>query len=219
MARLSSMKYSPEILKILNKRYPQKGDMDLGNPEDSLIATIMSAQTTDAQVLKMFPGFRNKFPNWQSLAKANQEDIATAMNTIGLYRNKAKSIKALAQKIIADHNSKVPSSMEELITLPGVGRKTASCVLSACFNQPAIAVDTHVFRISHRLGWTKGKDAIKVEKELAKLVPQKSWSSINRTFVHFGRDICKARGPRCTICPIAKYCEYPGKELAKKNVS
>ena len=187
--------------------------MDLGNPADSLIATIMSARTTDAQVLKMFPGFRKKFPNWQSLDKANVNDIAKAMNTIGLYRNKAKSIKALAQKIISDYNDKVPDSMEELVKLPGVGRKTASCVLSNCFNQPAIAVDTHVFRVSHRLGWAKGKDAVKVEKELAELISKKLWSSINLTFVPFGREICKSRSPQCLKCPIIKYCEFPNKNL------
>lgn len=185
--------------------------MDLGNPADSLIATIMSARTTDAQVLKMFPSFRKKFPTWESLANANIRSIASAMNTIGLYRNKAKSIKALAQKIIKDHDGKVPSNMEELVALPGVGRKTASCVLSACFDKPAIAVDTHVFRIAHRIGWANGKDAVKVEKELAELVPKKSWSDINRTFVHFGREICKPGKPLCYKCPIAKYCKYSNK--------
>lgn len=171
----------------------------------------MSARTTDAQVLKMFPSFRKKFPNWKKLAEADVNDIAKAMNTIGLYRNKAKSLKGLAQKIIADYDDKVPESMEELITLPGVGRKTASCVLSNCFNEPAIAVDTHVFRISRRLGWAKGKDAKKVEKELADLVPKTSWSNINLTFVPFGRDICKPQKPQCYKCPIAKYCEYKDK--------
>ncbi|MBD3281603.1 endonuclease III [Candidatus Uhrbacteria bacterium] len=207
------MKYHPEILKTLKKHYPQKGDMDLGSPADSLLATIMSARTTDAQVLKMFPSFRKKFPNWNTLAKAKVEDIASAMNTIGLYRNKAKSIKALSQKIITDHQGKVPNNMDELVALPGVGRKTASCVLSACYNKPAIAVDTHVFRIAHRLGWAKGKDVVKVEKELAELVPQKSWSHINRTFVHFGREICKPGKPLCYKCPIASYCAYPNKTL------
>ncbi len=200
-----------KVLKILRSQYPQKADMDLGNPSDSLIATIMSARTTDAQVLKMFPSFRKKFPNWKKLAEANVNDIAKAMNTIGLYRNKAKSLKALAQKIIADYDSKVPESMDLLVTLPGVGRKTASCVLSNCFDKHAIAVDTHVFRISRRLGWAKGKDAIKVEKELADLVPKTSWSNINLTFVPFGRDICKTQKPHCYKCPIAKYCEYKDK--------
>jgi endonuclease-3 len=206
------MKKEPvKVLKILKSRYHEKADMDLGNPADSLIATIMSARTTDAQVLKMFPSFRKKFPNWKKLAEADVNDIAKAMNTIGLYRNKAKSLKGLAQKIIADYDDKVPESMEELITLPGVGRKTASCVLSNCFNEPAIAVDTHVFRISRRLGWAKGKDAKKVEKELADLVPKTSWSNINLTFVPFGRDICKPQKPQCYKCPIAKYCEYKDK--------
>ncbi|MFZ6015844.1 MAG: endonuclease III [Patescibacteria group bacterium] len=207
------MKDQIQVLTILKKHYPQKADMNLGDPGDSLIATIMSARTTDAQVLKMFPGFRKKFPNWKKLADAKLEDIAKAMNTIGLYRNKAKSIKALAQKIITDHNGKVPNNMEDLVALPGVGRKTASCVLSECFHQPAIAVDTHVFRISRRLGWAKADNPIKVEKELAALIPKEFWSSINRTFVHFGRDICKPQKPQCYRCPVAKFCRFPNKNL------
>ncbi len=185
--------------------------MNLGDPADSLLVTLMSARTTDAQVLKIFPNFRKKFATWQSLANAKEDEIASAINTIGLYRNKSKSIKSLARKIITDHQGRVPGDMNELVALPGVGRKTASCVLSACFNKPAIAVDTHVFRIAHRLGWAKGKDAVTVEKELADLVPKKSWSDINRTFVHFGRDICKAGHPLCHKCPIEKYCNYPNK--------
>ncbi|MBU2566476.1 endonuclease III [Patescibacteria group bacterium] len=198
-------------LKILKKLYPQKPDMDLGNPEDSLLATIMSARTTDAQVLKMFPDFRKKFPNWKKLASADLIDIAKSMNTIGLFRNKAKSIKSLAQQILKDYDGKVPDTMEDLVKLSGVGRKTASCVLSTCFNKPAIAVDTHVFRISKRLGWAKGKNPIIVEKELAKLVPLKWWSHINHTFVPFGRDICKPGKPQCYRCPINKYCNYSNK--------
>jgi len=202
-----------KVLKILKNKYPQKADMDLGNPSDSLIATIMSARTTDAQVLKMFPAFRKKFPNWKKLAESDINDIAEPMNTIGLYRNKAKSLKALAQKLVSEYKGEVPNTMERLIELPGVGRKTASCVLSNCFNKPAIAVDTHVFRISRRLGWAKGKDAVKVEKELADLVPKSAWSKINLTFVPFGRDICKPGKSQCYRCPIVKYCEYQNKNL------
>ncbi len=201
-----------EVVKTLKKRYPQKADMDLGNPEDSLIATIFSARTTDAQVLKMFPAFRRKFPTWKKLAAADVADIAKAINTIGLYRNKAKSAKALAQKILADFGGKVPQTMEELVALPGVGRKTASCVLSQSFGLPAVAVDTHVFRIAHRLGWSKGKTPEKVEDDIKKIVPEKLWGDVNRTMVRFGREVCVGgKRPKCWICPVAKWCAFKPK--------
>lgn len=198
-----------KIILALKKRYPQKADMDLGNPADSLIATIFSARTTDVQVLKMFPAFRKKFPDWKSLAQAKESDIAESINTIGLYRNKAKSVKALAQKIIRDFGGRVPKTMDELVMLPGVGRKTASCILSVCFDVPAVAVDTHVFRIAHRLGWSKGKTPEKVEEDIKKMLPEKMWGEVNRTMVRFGREICiGGKKPKCWMCPVAKRCKY-----------
>lgn len=207
------MKHEAEsVVLVLKKRYPQKADMDLGNPDDSLLATIFSARTTDAQVLKMFPAFRRKFPTWKKLAASDVADIAQAINTIGLYRNKAKSVKALAQKVLADFGGKVPRTMEELVTLPGVGRKTASCVLSQSFGVPAVAVDTHVFRIAHRLGWSKGKTPEKVEEDIKKIVPEKLWGDVNRTMVRFGREICVGgKKPKCWLCPLAKWCAYSPK--------
>jgi len=205
------MKNVTSVLKTLGKRYTETGMTDLGNPEDTLIATVLSAQTTDVQVLRVYPGLRKKFPTLTSLAKADWKDIAKEINTIGLFRTKAKSVKKLAQMLLEDFDGKVPSTMEELVRLPGVGRKTASVVLSFCFGKPAIAVDTHVFRIARRLGWTKAKDAKRVELDLMKLVPEKQWSEINRTMVPFGRDICQARVPECWRCPVAKWCAYPHK--------
>lgn len=203
------MDNAAKTILILNKYYPQKPDMDLGNPDDSLIATILSARTTDAQVLKMFPAFRKKFPDWNKLAKADVKTIARSISTIGLYRNKAKALKALGQRLLKDFDGKVPNDMKSLVSLPGVGRKTASCVLSYCFGVPSVAVDTHVFRITHRLGWAKAKDPEKVEEEIKKAVPKPLWSDVNRTMVHFGRDICIAGlKPKCWKCPVAKYCAY-----------
>ncbi len=209
---MSTKQNAIKIVDALRKRYPQKPDMDLGNADDSLIATIMSARTTDAQVLKMFPGFRRKFPTWKKLASADLRDVAAAMNTIGLYRNKAKSLKALARKIIADFDGKVPRTMDELVTLPGVGRKTASCVLAYAYGVPAIAVDTHVFRIAHRLGWSKGKTPEKVEYDIKKILPEKLWNDVNRTMVRFGREICVGgKKPKCWLCPVAKWCVFAPK--------
>lgn len=208
-----------KIIKVLKRRYPQKPDMDLGNPDDSLIATILSARTTDAQVLKMFPGFRRKFPTWKKLAMADVSRIATNLNTIGLYRNKAKSLKALAQKLLKDHDGQVPRTMDQLVALPGVGRKTASCVLAYCFGVPAIAVDTHVFRIAKRLGWSKAKTPEKVEQDIKNLLPEKYWNEVNRALVRFGREICVGGlKPKCGLCPVAEWCAYEFKTKNSKSV-
>jgi len=196
------------ILNVLVKRYPQKGMMDLGNPEDTLIATILSARTRDTQVLKIYPAFRKRFPTLRDLARASVSSIATSINTIGMFRNKAKSIHALAERLISSFNGKVPGTMDELLTLPGVGRKTASCVLSSSFSVPAVAVDTHVFRIAHRLGWTTENDPDHVEEEIKTLIPKKRWSDVNRVIVQFGRDICQPRTPHCYACPVAKHCPF-----------
>jgi len=183
----------------------------MGNAEDTLIATLLSARTTDIQVLRVYPGLRKAYPTLVSLAKAHESAIASKIASIGLFRNKAKAVKALAKKLLSDFSGNVPRTMEELVSLPGVGRKTASCVLAYAYKIPAIAVDTHVFRITHRLGWAKGKTAEQVEMELRDLVPQKSWININRSMVQFGRDICKPGTPQCYRCPVAKWCTYPNK--------
>ncbi len=214
---MKTVEFAPRVLKILGKRYPGTGMTDLGNPEDTLIATLLSAQTTDVQVLRVYPGLRKRFPTLSSLAEADWQDIAKEINTVGLFRTKAKAVKQLAQMLLAEFGGKVPSTMEELIRLPGVGRKTASVVLSFSFGKPAIAVDTHVFRIARRLGWTKAKDPKRMETELMKAVPERLWSEINRSMVPFGRDICQARRPQCWRCPVAEWCAYPNKTVSSSH--
>ena len=199
------------VIRVLKKTYPGKGMMDLGNPEDTLIATILSARTRDTQVLKVYPGFRKKFPTLASLAKADPSDIAAAISSIGFYHNKAKSISGVAKRLVAEYGGAVPSNMDDLLTLPGVGRKTANCVRAFAFNQPAVCVDTHVFRVTHRLGWTKGKTPERVEQDLIRLVPKKIWSDVNRTMVQFGRDVCQPIKPQCWRCPVAKWCPFEPK--------
>lgn len=207
-----------KVIATLGRRYTRKGDMDLGSPEDTILGVLLSARTTDAQVLKAFPAFRKAFPTWTSLARADVTEIEKRINTIGLYRAKARAIKGLAQKILKEFGGKVPRTMEELTTLPGVGRKTASCVLSYAFGVPAIAVDTHVFRITHRLGWTTGKTPERVEQDLKALVPKRYWDEINRTMVQFGRDICVGgKTPRCWRCPVAAWCAYTPKTPKPKS--
>lgn len=201
-------------IRILDKRYPEKGMVDFGNAKDTLIATLLSARTTDKQVVKVYPDFRKRFPTFEDLAAANIADLEKPIATIGLYQAKAKAIKGLAKKILAEHGGRVPKTMEALVDLPGVGRKTASCVLWYAFRIPAVAVDTHVFRIAHRLGWATGKSPEKVEQELKALIPEKHWGKINRAFVHFGRDICKAGEPECWRCPVRDQCAYKHKTPA-----
>ncbi len=198
-------------IQLLEKRYPLKGMVDLGTPEDTLLATLLSARTRDEQVLKVYPALRKKFPKLSDLAKADIADIVKCIATIGLYRGKARAIKLLAKRVVEVYDGKIPSTMEDLLTLPGVGRKTASCVLWYGFGKPAMAVDTHVFRVAHRLGWAKGKTSEIVEQELMKLVPRKLWGEVNRVFVQFGRDICRPGIPQCYRCPVARWCAYQPK--------
>lgn len=199
------------VIRTLAKRYTQKADMDLGNPKDTLLGVLLSARTTDKQVLKIFPAFKKRFPTFRSLADASIADIASFISTIGLYRSKAKAIHGLAKIILETHGGKVPGTMEDLIRLPGVGRKTANCVLSHVFEQDTVCVDTHVLRISHRLGWSKGKTPERVERDLMTLVPKPLWREINRTFVHFGRDVCRGGTPQCWRCPVRDMCPYQPK--------
>jgi endonuclease III len=196
------------VIDILAKRYPQKADMNLGNPKDTLLGVLLSARTKDSQVLKIYPAFKKKFPTFSSLASSAPSEIAKSISSIGLYKSKAKAIHGLARRIIAEYGGKVPGTMEDLTSLPGVGRKTANCVLNYVFNEPTVCVDTHVFRIAHRLGWSKGKTPIEVEMDLQKLVPKRGWPLINKTFVHFGRDLCQPIRPKCSECPVAKWCEH-----------
>jgi endonuclease-3 len=200
-----------KVICLLAKRYTAKGMVDLGNPEDTLIATLLSARTRDEQVVKIYPDFRKAFPRLKDLATADARAIAKKISSVNFFRNKSKAIKALASRLVNEFHGCVPETLEELITLPGVGRKTASCVMWYGFGKPAMAVDTHVFRITRRLGWAKGKNPEIVEQELMKLVPEKLWGEVNRSFIHFGRDICKPQTPQCWKCPVEKWCAYKPK--------
>ncbi len=201
----------PFIMRILKRRYQAKGMVDMGKAEDTLFATVLSAQSTDVQVLKAYPGFRKRFPTLKSLSGAPLKDIEQSIATIGLFHAKARSLKGIAEKLRAEHKGVVPRTMDELLTLPGVGRKTASCVLWYAYGIPAMAVDTHVSRITQRLGWAKGKTPEQIEEQLKETVPRRYWGDVNRTMVQFGREICRAPKPLCFMCPLAAWCPYPSK--------
>lgn len=212
------MRSEARIIQRLDKRYPQKGDMDLGNPKDTLLGVLLSARTKDSQVLKLFPAFKKRFPTFKSLAEASPKEIEPYLSTIGLYRAKAKAIHGLAKMILDRYHGEVPSTMDELRSLPGVGRKTANCVLAYVFGKQTVCVDTHVFRISHRLGWSKGKTPEVVERDLQRLIPEATWNVINRTFVRFGREICVPGKPKCAQCPLKEMCPT-GKPRTKSQES
>ncbi len=202
-----------KIIETLKRNFPGKGAVELDRPEDVLLATVLSARTRDEQVLKVYPKLRKRFPTLASLKKASVPEIADTIKEIGLYRAKAKSVKGIAEALIATHDGEVPDTMEALVALPGVGRKTANCVLCYAFKKPAIAVDTHVHRIANRLGWVRTHEPQKTEFALMQLIPKRLWLHVNRVFVQFGRTVCIPGRPRCWKCPVARLCRYPRKTI------
>lgn len=200
-----------KALQALCKRYTAVAMIDTGTAEDTLIMTLLSARSRDEQIITAYPLLRKAFPTLKSLANADIKVIEAQIKTIGLYHAKARAVKALAQMLLANFKGKVPCTMEELVTLPGVGRKTASCVLGYAFKLPAIAVDTHVFRVARRLGWAQENTPDRVEEELKQVIPKKVWREVNRVFIQFGRDICKPRKPECWRCPIREACVFQPK--------
>ncbi|MDR3137208.1 MAG: endonuclease III [Coriobacteriales bacterium] len=197
-----------QVVRQLATLYP--GEQCLlthSDPFTLLIAVLLSAQTTDAAVNRISPTLFARWPDASSLAAASRQDVEQVIRTIGLYRSKARNCIACAQRLLSDFGGQVPNTMDELISLPGVGRKTANLVLNGAFGKVCgIAVDTHVFRIAGRLGLTNGKTPSQVEADLMRVYPRKYWSSINHMWVLFGREFCQARRPRCPQCPVGDLC-------------
>ena len=201
------------MLERLKDRYPVvKTQLDHKTPFQLLIATIMSAQCTDNQVNKVTKKLFARYPDPSGLALAPLHDIKRIIYSTGFYNNKSKNIKACAQAVLEHYNSIVPKDIDALTSLPGVGRKTANVVRSAAFGFPAIVVDTHVLRLSQRLGLTRKKDPVKVEFELMEIIPESSWSDLSLQFIYFGREICDAKKPLCDICPLFDICPTRGKK-------
>jgi endonuclease-3 len=199
------------IYKILSKTYPNvKCELDYKNPFQLLVATVLSAQCTDKRVNKTTPALFKKYPNVKKMAAADIRDVQQLVKSTGFYRAKAKNIKSLSQKILTDFNGQVPDQLEKLITLPGVGRKTANVVLGHGFNIPGLTVDTHFGRLSRRFGWSDKKDPVKVEFEVAELIPKKEWTNLSQQLIWHGRRVCHSRKPACGACVIAKLCPSYG---------
>ena len=202
------------ILKRLKDRYPDIATaLEYQDGFQLLVATVMSAQTTDEIVNKITPILFERYPQPADLAAANPEDVERLIFSSGFYRQKTKSIIALARGLVDGFNGVVPGTLEELVTLPGVGRKTASVVLAEAFRSPAIAVDTHVKRVARRLELTANTDPVKIEQDLKALYPRKEWAGISMRMIQFGRDVCDARRPLCETCELNRICRWPGKRV------
>lgn len=184
------------------------------DPFQLLVATILSAQCTDKRVNKVTPGLFAKFPTAHDLAAVSQEELETEIRSTGFFRNKAKSIIGASTRIVSDFGGQVPKSMEQLLTLPGVARKTANVVLGTAFGIPSgVVVDTHVFRIANRLKLSKENTPEKVEQDLMKIIPQDRWISFAHQIIWFGRKVCGARKPLCADCPIEPVCDSTDKTV------
>jgi endonuclease-3 len=197
-----------EVLTRLKRLYPDATcSLDYETPVQLLVATILSAQCTDERVNKVTPTLFARFPTAEALATAAPEELETLVKSTGFYRNKAKNIRAACQKIMAEFDGQVPQRMEELISLPGVARKTANVVMAHAFGINAgVTVDTHVKRLSNRLGFTRHDNPVKIERDLMKLLPQPDWENWSIRLIYHGRAVCMARNPACDRCELADLC-------------
>lgn len=197
-----------EILRRLEKTYPDaRCSLDYRNAFELLVATILSAQSTDVGVNMVTPALFKRYPDARSLADADPAELEVAIRSTGFFRNKAKSLLGMARRVTEQHQGVVPRTMEELTALPGVGRKTANVVLGNAFDmQEGIVVDTHVTRVANRLGLTRNTDPVKIEQDLMKLIPREKWTLFSHLLIFHGRAICEARRPKCEICPLNDIC-------------
>ena len=205
------------ILAELQRLYPDaKPELNFTNPYETLVATILSAQCTDKQVNKVTPAVFARFPDAVSMAAASVDELYPMVKSCG-FKNKASNIIEACKLIALKHGGEVPQTMEELTALPGVGRKTANVVMANAFGTPAIAVDTHVFRVSNRLGLADADDVLKTELQLQKAIPKSDWSAAHHWLIYHGRRVCKAQRPLCETCTLRDMCkaERQRKKTAK----
>jgi len=209
------------IYRILTKTYPEiRCELDFKNPLELLVAVVLSAQCTDKRVNALTPALFKKYKQPRDYAKAPLAEIEEFIYSAGFYHAKARHLKGLGTKLVEEFDGKVPGNLDDLITLPGVGRKTANVVLGHAFDIPGITVDTHFGRLSRRFGWTTSMDPVKVEHEVSALIPQQEWTNLSQRMIWHGRRICHSRKPACGACPVAKICPSVGigemdKEKAK----
>lgn len=202
-----SPKQVSEILGRLATLYPDATtDLDHSNPFELLVATILSAQTTDERVNQVTPELFARFPDPAALAQATQDELEAILRPLGFHRAKAKSLRGLGRALLEDHDGDIPRTGRELVKLPGVGRKTANVVLGNAFGIPGITVDTHVGRLTRRWGWTTETSPVKVERDLMEIMPEENWTIDCHRIIYHGRRVCHARSPECGACILADVC-------------
>ena len=198
-----------EVLDTLEETYPEaECALHHQNVFQLIVAVALSAQTTDKSVNVVTPALFERFPDADALAAADVEEVSEYIKRIGMYKTKAKNIVGMAQKLVSDYGGQVPEDYDALVSLPGVGRKTANVVLSVGFGHQRIAVDTHVFRVANRIGLVHEKDVLKTELSLMERIPEERWSGTHHSLIFHGRQCCDARKPKCDDCPINTLCEY-----------
>lgn len=199
------------LVRALARTYPDAWcELVYGSPWELLVATILSAQCTDKMVNQVTPHLFAAYPDPASLAAAPADAVETLIKRTGFYRQKTKSIQAVARAVRDEHGNRVPDDMDALTKMPGVGRKTANVVLGTAFGRPAIFVDTHVTRLANRLALTVEDDPVKIERDLMTLLPERAWTATAHRLIHHGRRVCGARKPRCSACSLAKWCPQVG---------
>lgn len=194
-------------------------ELDHKNAFELVVATVLSAQSTDVAVNKITPDLFKKYPTAKAMAKATYEDIEAIINRIGMFRMKTKSLMGLSKRLVEKHGGEVPQTLAELVELPGVGRKTANVVLGVAFQKSeGVVVDTHVQRISQRLGWTKHTEPVDIEQDLMKVIPKPEWDRVSHVLIFHGRRICFARKPNCEGCPVndACPCAFKAEKVGRK---
>ena len=197
------------ILDILEQTYPDAGcALEHIDIFELLICVVLSAQTTDKSVNKVTPALFAEYPDAAAFSQADPDDVAEYIRSIGMYRTKSKNIVNLSKALVANYDGKVPDDYDSLVSLPGVGRKTANVVLSVGFGHQRLAVDTHVFRVANRIGFVCEKDVLKTELALMEVIPENRWTRTHHSLIFHGRNCCDARKPKCTECPINQYCKY-----------
>lgn len=203
------MKNIPAILDILDQTYPEaKISLDFSNPLELLVATVLSAQCTDVRVNQVTKKLFKKYRIAADYADAPPGELEEDIRATGFFRNKAKSLKNCGAALVEKHQAEVPGSLEELVKLPGIGRKTANVILGTAFNTPGIVVDTHVGRISQRIGLTQQRDPVKMEFDLMELIPKEKWTVFSHQLIQHGRKVCTARKPKCSECPLLEHCDH-----------
>ncbi len=213
--RRESRLRAAEILDRLEQCYPEaRVELDFDGPLQLLVATILSAQSTDKRVNQVTPALFRKYPDAAAFAGASREDLEEQLRSTGFFRQKSKSVQGCCAKLMELHDGQVPSGMAELTALPGVGRKTANVVRAGAFGLPGIAVDTHCRRVSQRLGLTAETDPVKIEQRLGDLYPEGRWRDISRLFIWHGRYTCKSRRPACDACVLVDACPWPRGQAA-----